>query len=117
MTFISSRIYDEPPTDEDYPYIVIGEATENSANRLNRIGYEDTLTTYIYTKPAGLGFYQAKYILGLMNNSLNIKKLPMDTYTMVICKLDNSMTEKDGDKRIIHARYRVTAHSDTNITL
>jgi hypothetical protein len=113
---IGSRLFDEPSTNSVYPYVVVGDTTEIPDNRLIRNGFECTLTFHIYTKPAGLGFYTAKKILEAMNAVLNMKKFAMTSYTMVICQFDNMATERDDDKRIISARYRVIAHSDTIIT-
>lgn len=113
MNLISNKLYDEPPTDTDYPYVVIGTGTERSDNRLNKLGYENTLTFFIHTKPYGLGWYPATQILNAMNAVLNIKRFTMASFNMPGCKLDNVMKEKDEDKRILHVRYRVWAHSDT----
>ena len=117
MALISNRIYDEPNTNEEYPYVEIGDGTEVSVNRLNKLGYNNTLTLYIYTKPYGLGWYPAKQILSSMNTVLNIKRFTMSNYNMGGCKFDNALEEKDKDKRIIHARYRIWAFSDTIHTL
>jgi hypothetical protein len=116
MNLIGSRLYDEPEANSTYPYVVIGDTIEIPDNRLLRNGFEVMMTFHIYTKPEGLGFYQAKKILEQMNSILNVKKLSMTSYTMVICQLDNVLTERDDDKRIISARYKVIAHSDTNIS-
>jgi hypothetical protein len=113
MTLIGSKLYDEPPTDTDYPYVVISETTEISDNRLDKLGFEDTVTFLIYTKPAGLGFYTAKKILEAMNTVLNVHRFTLTNYNMLMCKIDNVRTIRDDDKRIISARYRVWAHSDT----
>lgn len=116
MNLIGNRLYDEPPTNSAYPYVCIGNATEIPDNRLNYNGYDVTMTFDIYTKPEGLGFYTAKQILSAMNAVLNVKKMSMTNYTMLICQFVNSMTDRDDDKRIISARYRILCHSDTAIS-
>jgi len=110
MALINNRIYDEPPTNEQYPFVVIGESTEIRENRLNQIGYETTAIFTIYDKSGGLGTYNIKAIYDRMNTLLNMKRLSMDNYTMVICMLDNAFTARDGDKRLMNVRYRVIAH-------
>jgi hypothetical protein len=115
-TLISSRLYDEPPTNSAYPYVVIGNTTEITDNRLNYNGFDVTITFDIFTKPGGLGFWQAKKILEAMNTVLNVKKMSMSNYTMLICQFVNSITDRDDDIRIISARYRVLCHSDTAIS-
>lgn len=117
MNLIGSRIYDEPPTNCQYPFVTIGDGTEISDNRLTYNGYDVTITLHIYTKPEGLGFYPAKKILESINAVINVKRLSMTNLTMLLCKLDNIVTERDDDKRIISARYRIVAHSDTLNTL
>lgn len=117
MNLISSRLYDEPPTNQDYPYVVIGNTTEIPDNRLNYNGYDVTITFNIYTKPAGLGSYTAKQILSAMNAVLNVKKFSMSSFTMLICQNVSAVPDRDDDKRIISARYRVLCHSDTAISL
>lgn len=117
MNLISNKIYDDPPTDTDYPYVCISGATEISDNRLNYLGYEVTMTFMIYTKPGGLGFYSAKKILEAMNTVLNVKRFTLSSYDMLMCKIDKVATLKDDDKRIISARYRVWAHSSTTHTI
>jgi hypothetical protein len=106
-TLVSSKIYDEPPTDTNYPYITVGNPTEVTDNNLQELGFDDTLTCYIYTRPYGLGWKQAYTILDAMNNVLNCKRLTLDTLHCVICKQDNVMRERYDDKRILHVRYRV----------
>ncbi len=116
MALVSSRIYDEPPTDIAYPYIVLGDMVEIDQNRLAYRGFEISATFNIYTKVEGLGYYTAKKILEEMNNSLNCKKLPLTSYTMVICKMDNSYTDREEDKRVLSAKYKIIVDNDTLIT-
>jgi hypothetical protein len=104
-TLVSNRIYDEPPTDVQYPYIVIGDMTEIPDNRHRLLGYDVTHTIHIYTQPYGLGFYPATKILERLNVVLNMKRFNLSSFNMLVCKLDNAINERDGDKRIISARY------------
>ena len=117
MNLIGSKLYDEPPTDTDYPYVTLGHCTEIPDNRLTKLGYIDTCTFHIYTKPAGLGFYTAKKIFEAMNSVLNVHKFTLTSFTMLMCMLDNVVTERDGDIRIITARYRVWAQVGTDHTI
>ena len=111
MSKISNRIYDEPPKNSVYPYVVMGDVTEIPDNRHNQLGYDVMATLYIHTKPGRSSFKPAKQILEDMNTVLNMKTLSMEGgFTMIICKYENSETKRDGDKRIISVRYRVIAH-------
>lgn len=107
MASISNRIYDEPPTNSVYPYVTIGYIAESRDNNLGGLGYEVIATLDIYTKPGRLGYKQAKDILTKMNAVLNMKELAMATLKMVKIFYDNGNTERDGDIRIITARYRI----------
>jgi hypothetical protein len=107
LSSLVSTIIDEPETNETYPYITIGNGTELTDNTLRRLGFNNTLTFFIYTKPYGLGWYTAYTILDAMNEVLNIQKPTMDNLNLLFCKLDNIIQEKEGDKRILHVRYRV----------
>jgi hypothetical protein len=110
---VSSSIYDEPPTNESYPYLVVGNATEVPDNNLQCLGYNSTITVFIYTLPYGLGWYPAYEIYDAINNVLNYKRLQLDTLHCVMCKLDNVMQEKYNDKRILHCRYRFYTENKT----
>jgi hypothetical protein len=110
MTKIGSALYDEPPTNSAYPYITIGSMTEANANRLGKDGFYVTLEMRIFTKNGRGGFKLAKEIVELVNQTINLKKFAMDTYTMVQCLYRYSSTERDEDKNIINATYDVICH-------
>lgn len=110
MTKIGNALYDEPPTNSDYPYITIGSMTETNSNRLSKDGFYVTLEMRIFTKNGRGGFKLAKEIVELVNQTINLKKFAMDTYTMVQCFYRYSSTERDEDKNIINANYDVICH-------
>lgn len=125
MGMIGNRIYDEPLTNNVYPYIVLGNFTEISDNTLDGIGYDSTFTISIYSKPGSEGWYQAKSIYVRLNELLNMKKPSLsvadDLYpnqttsypssitsmTCVIISLDNTASFRTKDKRVIDVRYRI----------
>jgi hypothetical protein len=110
MNLIGNKIYDDPPTDTDYPYVCVGSMTEIPEDRHSALGYQVTMSMTIYTKPQGLGFYPAEQILTSMNRILNMKKFSLSNYTMIICKLDSARNDKMDDIRMIDVRYRVICH-------
>jgi len=116
MGLISNRIYDEPETNLQYPYVVVGDAVENKWNDLSHNGFETYFSFHIYTKPSGLGFYQAKQIESAIDKILNMKKFALTGYTMVICQFDNAISDRENDIRIISVRYKILTDSDTLIT-
>ena len=107
MSLISSRIYDEPVTNDVYPYIVVGDVIEINDNRLNNKGFEMDALVRIYTKPGRLGFYESKKILEQVNASLNLVSLPLTNFNMVKCMNIQNSTSKFDDKRSIDARYQI----------
>ena len=110
MTKIGNNLYDEPPTNQQYPYVTIGSMTEANQNRLNKSGFFVTLEMMIFTKNGRGGFKLAKEILELANDVINLKKFTTDNFTMVQVYYTYSSTERDEDKHIISANYDVICH-------
>lgn len=112
MTKIGSRLYDEPPTNETFPYVTIGYMIENKYNRFNNEGYEVSARLDIYTKSGRLGYKPAKEILVEMNRILNLKRFNLTGYNMIQCYYETSDTERDEDKRILSARYTILTQAN-----
>jgi len=110
-------IYDEPETNNAYPYITIGDGVESPDDSHSTLGYEDYLTFVIYTKPAGLGSYTAKNILAKMNDVINTKKFSMTSKNMLICEFDNATPFRNKDIRGLIVRYKVITEEQTNFTI
>ena len=119
FTSLVATVYDEPPTNADYPYVVIGGGTEVSDNNLQRLGFEATLTLFVYTRPYGLGWYPAYQIYDAMNEVLNVRKLTFENdVSNLFIKSDSIPSEeKEGDKRILHCRYRFWTQQDNLHTI
>lgn len=105
MNKIGSRLYDEPPTNETFPYVTIGRMSETRNNKLLSKGFEIYSRIDIYTKSGRLGFKPAKEIQVEIDRILNLKRFNLDSFNMVQCYLESSDTERDEDKRIISTRY------------
>ena len=117
MNLISS-LSDEPPTNQTQPYVVVGDAIENTDNTICKNGYEVIQFFKIYTKPGKLGFYPAKQIYIAMNNVLNMKKFTLSgNLYMINCKLDNMQTIRKDDIRQITARYQVLVGDRSNLNI
>lgn len=106
-SLIGSAIYDEPPTNVQYPYVVVMDGEELPNDNHNRLGFEATCTLFIYTKSSGLGWYQAVKILDAFNEVLNRKRLELDTLFCEICKLDNVIKNRVDETRILEVQYSV----------
>lgn len=112
MNKIGSRFYDEPPTNETFPYVTIGYMIENKYNRMNNEGYEISARFDIYTKSGRLGYKPAKEILVEMNRILNLKRFNLTGFNMIQCYYETSDTERDEDKRILSARYTILTQAN-----
>ena len=111
MSSINNRIYDEPPTNQKYPYVLVGDMTEIPDNRHTFLGFNITSTFTIWTKPGGLGFSQAKEITRKMNTVLNMKIFPLGgSFSMIICFLEDVTTAREDQYRVIRVIYRVFVH-------
>lgn len=107
MTKIGSRLYDEAPSNESFPYVTLGYVNETKYNRLINKGFEISARIEIYTKSGRLGYKPSKEILVEMNRVLNQKRFALTGYNMIQCYFENADTERDEDKRIITVRYRI----------
>lgn len=107
MTKVGSRLYDEPPTNETFPYCVLGNMIEQRYNRIGNKGFSISARMDIYTKAGRLGYKPAKEILVEMDRVLNHKIFSMTGYKMIQCFFESSDTERDEDKRIISAYYTI----------
>jgi hypothetical protein len=116
-TLVGSAIYDEPPANQNYPYITISTPTEVSDNTLRKLCFNNTISFFIYTKSEGLGWYTAYKILDCMNETLNMKMPVLDNFNIVMCKMDDVLTEKYDDKRILIVRYRIWSERKTFHTI
>lgn len=109
MSKIGSRLYDEPPTNETFPYVVLGQMIESKYNRLDNKGFEISAIINVYTKSGRLGYKPAKEILVDMNRVLNQKRFNMTGFNMIQCFFDYVDNDRDEDKRIITANYTILA--------
>lgn len=116
-TSISNRLYDNPPDNLTYPYVVVGDCIEIPFGSHSRVGRELNMNFTVYTKPYELGSYEAKNIRGIMDSTLNMKRFQMEstnTYEMVICKLDSYDQTKNKDIISIDCRYNIIVNSLVN---
>jgi hypothetical protein len=117
MTKIGSRLYDEPPTNQAFPYVTLGNMIETRNNKLLSKGFEVSARIDIYTKSGRLGYKPAKEIQVEVDRILNLKRFNLSGYNMVQCYLEATSTERDEDKRIISTRYTILVESVESIGL
>jgi hypothetical protein len=107
MTKIGSRLFDEPPTNQAFPYVTLGNMIETRNNKLLSKGFEVSARIDIYTKSGRLGYKPAKEIQVEVDRILNLKRFNLSGYNMVQCYLEATSTERDEDKRIVSSRYTI----------
>jgi hypothetical protein len=109
LALVGSRLYDEPPENLTYPYVVIGGGGSVPHLRHEYDGTNNLFLITIFTDPGRLGFYPALTIASQIKSSLHLKKLTMfnDKLVNVITKEDSVDRERDGAYRNIDLRYRV----------
>jgi hypothetical protein len=106
---VSSRIYDEPPENLIYPYILIGGGGSIPHLRHEYDGIEDNFLITIFTQPGTLGFYPANEIAGEIKSSLHLKKLNISDSNLknIITKEESLDRERAGQYRNIDLRYKM----------
>jgi hypothetical protein len=106
---VSSRIYDEPPDNCVYPYVLIGGGGSIPHLRHEYDGIEDNFLITIFTTPGTLGFYPAEEIASEIRLSLHLKKLTVsDSNLKNIITIENSLDrERAGIYRNIDLRYKM----------
>lgn len=104
-------VYDTPEGGTNFPYVTIGEATENPFNTFDKKGNEITLTLHIYSRYEG--FKEGLQILERLNAVLDYQPLTVGSNSTVYCRYENSITMTDFDRITKHipARYKVVVQS------
>lgn len=105
---IVTGIFDEGavPTNQAYPYIVLGDDTEAPMNAFGTRGYDATLTLHIWDNLPG--FKRCKQILANMNRILDQQPLTLATQKHVYTLYNFSQTLNDpglDDIRHMPVRY------------
>lgn len=108
MNLVSNRLYDEPQTNEVYPYVIIGGGTSVPYLRHGKDGIDESFLITIFTKPGGLGWYPCKKIAQSIRSVLHLKKFSVNsTYNNVICIEESENREKNGDYRNMDLTYKI----------
>jgi hypothetical protein len=106
MSLVS--VYDQPPEDVPYPYVVLGEATETPDNAHGRLGRQTSSMLHIWSQYDGFG--EALQILAVLAELFDHKPLEVDGLHHVSTSYEFSQTLTDptppGDIRHIPVRFR-----------
>lgn len=98
-------VFDDVDEDQGFPYVVIGEATENPFNTFGKNGKESTITIHIWSDYKG--FKEALDILKQLNSLLDDANFTMSDHNLVLIQYDNAQTIRDEDLRHVPVTYRV----------
>lgn len=108
MTLISNRLYDQPITNELYPYVVIGNGTSQNHLTHGKDGINEFINITIFTKSGSLGWYTSKTISQAIRNVLHLNKFTINsTYKNCIVIFDNENRENAGMYRNIDLTFKI----------
>lgn len=115
LTNLVNGIYDEPPINLNYPYIVIGGGGHTPFLKHEYDGINNNFLITIFTDPGSLGFYPAECIASEVKSVLHLKKLSISDTNLknVITILENQDRERDGGYRNIDMRFKIILEKTT----
>lgn len=104
------RVYDDAPDGATFPYITLGEFTENRLDTFGRKGKNITATLHIWSQYHGTK--EATDTLALMDAALDQVALTVTGWNLIDISREFAETFKDpdGETRHLVARYRVMVH-------
>lgn len=104
-----SGVYDYVPEEADYPFVVIGEATEVPDNRHGGFGRETVITLHVWSQYRGHS--QGLRIASLITGLLDHQPLTLTGLAWIATRFEFSQTltdpEPPGDIRHVVLRYRI----------
>lgn len=107
-------VFDHVPEGTDYPYVVIGEATQVPDNRHGGFGASTTETLHVWTRERG--FAGALAIETRIRQLLDERPLAVAGHHLVAVRYEFSQTlidpEPPGDIRHAPIRFRVTTEQE-----
>lgn len=100
-------VFDEVPESTVMPYVVLGEATEESQDSHDRQGLEVTLTLHIWSRYRG--YDEAAGILRELDRLLDRVSLTVDGFTAVSIaqQMNQFMRDPNPEIRHVTVQYRV----------
>jgi hypothetical protein len=102
-----TRVGDNIPDGQKFPYVVIGEETESADNTHTDKGRDSTLTLHVWSR--ALGFKEAKTIASRIDDLLDEHALVVTGWRVVRLSLEftNALRDPDGITRHLVLQYRI----------
>ena len=94
-TLVSSRVYDQPPTDPSFPYITVGEDQTLPDAGDSYDGSEVNLTLHAWSR--AMGFPEVKRIIDAVRASLYAAPLTLSGHRLVDIAFVDSRALRDPD--------------------
>lgn len=108
MNLINNRLYDQPQTNELYPYVILGNGTSQNHLTHGKDGIFEFMNITIFTKSGDLGWYTCKKITQAIRNVLHLKKFSINsTYKNCICIQESENREHNGEYRNMDLTYKI----------
>ena len=100
-------IYDETPDDSTFPYITLGDFTEERFDTMGNYGSEITFNVHIWSQYRG--YKEAYEYLAIVDSILDYAELSSSGFSCVYCRNEfvNTLMDPDGITRHVVSRYRV----------
>lgn len=107
-------IFDYVPEGTDYPYVVIGEATETPENSHDRFGRSQVITLHIWSNDRG--FKKAQAIASRIHALLDHQALTVSGQNTISVRYEFSQTLIDPNPNLRHIpiRFRITTEQNPN---
>lgn len=102
-----ARIYDEPPSNAEFPYITLGEARLRDASSDEGVIQEHQLTLHVWSRKGG--HREAHLIAGVLLRSLDDARLTLTDHRLVNLRFAIADIRREADGRTYHAWVRFRA--------
>lgn len=101
-----ARIYDDPPTRAEFPYMTFGQSSERDWSTGSDEGFEHLLTLHVWSRAAGRK--QAETAIAAALTALHDQPLELDGHRMINLRHEftDARRESDGLTYRASARFR-----------
>lgn len=114
LTAKVTGVFDDVPDGQAFPYVQLGDATEEPFRTFKRDGSNSTFTVHVFSRYRG--FMEAYEVAALVNAALDGATLNLGGFDPVSCYYEGSstLTDPDGITRHIPIRFRIIVQEGAN---